>query len=124
MQRSGKAQENGERYAFDRSECCGCRGAQVGSEPGVKALLDSASLRVMVKPMEVPLSPDIQAKLARIAAERGRDTQTLAQEAIERFVDYDEWFTRQVQEGIDQLDDGQFVTHVEVGARIDKMFRS
>ena len=78
----------------------------------------------MVKPMEVPLSPDIQAKLARIAAERGRDTQTLAQEAIERFVDYDEWFTRQVQEGIDQLDDGHFVTHAEVGARIDKMFRS
>ena len=78
----------------------------------------------MVMPMEVPLSPDTHAKLARIAAERGRDTQALAQEAIERFVDYDEWFTRQVQEGIDQLDAGQFLTHEEVGARIDKMFRS
>ena len=74
--------------------------------------------------MEVPLSPDTQAKLARIAAERGRDTQALAQEAIERFVDYDDWFTRQVQEGIDQLDRGQFVSHEEVGARIANMFRS
>jgi predicted transcriptional regulator len=78
----------------------------------------------MVKPMEVPLSPDTQAKLARIAAERGRDTQALAQEAIERFVDYDDWFTRQVQEGLDQLDAGKVLTHTEVGARIDKMFRS
>jgi predicted transcriptional regulator len=74
--------------------------------------------------MEVPLTPDTQAKLARIAAERGRDTQALAQEAIERFVEYDEWFTRQVQEGIDELDRGQFVSHEEVGARIAKMFRS
>jgi predicted transcriptional regulator len=74
--------------------------------------------------MEVPLTPDTQAKLARIAAERGRDTQALAQEAIERFVEYDDWFTRQVQEGIDELDRGQFVSHEEVGARIAKMFRS
>lgn len=78
----------------------------------------------MVKPMEVPLSPDTQAKLARIASERGRDSQAIAQEAIERFVDYDEWFTRQVQEGIDQLDAGEFLTHAEVGARIDNLFRS
>jgi predicted transcriptional regulator len=74
--------------------------------------------------MEVPLTPDTEKKLARIAAERGRDTQALAQEAIERFVDYDEWFTRQVQDGLDQLDAGQFVTHDQVGARIDKIFRS
>ena len=74
--------------------------------------------------MEVPLSPDPQATLARIAAERGRDTQVLAQEAIERFVDYDEWFTHQVQAGVDQLDAGQFVSDEEAGARIDKMVRS
>lgn len=78
----------------------------------------------MVKPMEVPLSPETQEKLKRIAAEQGRDTQSLAQEAIERFVDYDGWFTHQVQEGLDQLDNGLFLTHGEVGARIDKMLRS
>ena len=41
--------------------------------------------------MEVKLTPDLQAKLSRLAAERGRDTQALVQEAIERFVDYDQW---------------------------------
>jgi len=29
-----------------------------------------------------------------------------------------------VQEGLDQLDQSQYLTHAEVGARIDKMFRS
>ena len=42
--------------------------------------------------MEVTLSPDVQSKLARLAAERGREAEVLAREAIERFVDYDEWF--------------------------------
>jgi len=38
--------------------------------------------------MAVPLNPELQAKLSRLASERGRDTRALAQEAIERFVDY------------------------------------
>ena len=46
--------------------------------------------------MEVNLTPELQAKLSRLAAEHGRDTQALAREAIERFVDYDEWFLREV----------------------------
>src|ERR1700688_4951679 len=47
--------------------------------------------------MEVNIGPDLQAKLARLATERGRDTQALVEEAIERFVDYDEWFLREVE---------------------------
>ena len=47
--------------------------------------------------MEVHLNPDIQAKLARLAAEQGRNTEALVQEAIARFVDYDEWFIREVK---------------------------
>jgi len=42
--------------------------------------------------MEVHLNPDVQDKLSRIAAARGSDAEMLAREAIERFVDYDEWF--------------------------------
>ena len=40
--------------------------------------------------MEVNLTPDLETKLSRLAAEQGRDKQALVQEAIERFVDYDE----------------------------------
>ena len=40
--------------------------------------------------MEVTLSAELQAKLARMAHERGTDPQELARQAIERLVDYDD----------------------------------
>ena len=70
--------------------------------------------------MEVRLNSDVQARLARIAAERGSDAELLAREAIERFVDYDEWFIREVEKGLAQIDRGEVLTHDEVGARMVK----
>ena len=70
--------------------------------------------------MEVTLNPDLQTKLARIAAERGRDAEALAREAIERFVDYDQWFVHEVEKGLAQIDRGEVLTHEEVGARMEK----
>jgi len=74
--------------------------------------------------MEVRLTPDVQAKLARIAAESGRDAEMLAQEVIARFVDHDEWFIREVEKGLAQVDRGELLTHEEVGARIEKLLRA
>ena len=70
--------------------------------------------------MEVNLSPDLQAKLARIADQRGCDAEALAREAIERLVDYDEWFIREVEKGLAQVDRGDVLTHEAVGARLEK----
>jgi predicted transcriptional regulator len=70
--------------------------------------------------MEVPLSPDVQSKLARLAAERGRDAEALAREAIERFVNYDEWFVHEVEKGLGQIARGEVLTHEAVGARLEK----
>jgi predicted transcriptional regulator len=71
--------------------------------------------------MEVHLSPDVQAKLNRLAAEQGRDTEALAQEAIARFLDYDEWFIREVEKGSASADWGELLTHEEVGTRLEKL---
>jgi len=71
--------------------------------------------------MEVHLNPDMQAKLARLAAEQGRNTEALVQEAIARFVDYDEWFIREVEKGLASADRGELVTHEEVGAWLEKL---
>lgn len=71
--------------------------------------------------MEVPLNPDVEAKLARLAAEQGRNPEALAQEAIEHFVDYDAWFLREVEKGLEQIDRGEFLTHEEVGERLEKL---
>jgi predicted transcriptional regulator len=46
--------------------------------------------------MEVQLTSDQQAKLTRMATEQGRAAETLVQEAVERFLNYDEWFSREV----------------------------
>jgi predicted transcriptional regulator len=70
--------------------------------------------------MEVRLSPDLEAKLARVAAQRGRDAETLAKEAIERFVDYDEWFISEVEKGLAQIERGETLTHEEVVARMKR----
>jgi len=71
--------------------------------------------------MDIDLNPDLQAKLARLAAQRGRDPETLAREAIERFVDYDEWFIEEVEKGLAQIERGEVLTHEEVGARLNKL---
>jgi predicted transcriptional regulator len=68
--------------------------------------------------MEVTLSAELQAKLARIAQDRGTNPQDLAREAIERLVDYDDWFVREVEKGLAQIESGRTLTHEEVGARL------
>ena len=64
--------------------------------------------------MEIPLSADLQAKLSRLAVQQGRPTAALAAEAIERMVNYDEWFLAEVQKGIAAADRGEFTDHDEV----------
>jgi predicted DNA-binding protein len=40
--------------------------------------------------MEVDFTPDLENKLTRLAAEQGRDTNSLVREAVERLVNHDE----------------------------------
>jgi predicted transcriptional regulator len=73
--------------------------------------------------MEVPLTPDLQKKLSRLAAEQGRAADALAAEAIERLVNYDEWFLREVDKGIEAAAAGKFVDHETVAKLIDERYR-
>jgi predicted transcriptional regulator len=65
------------------------------------------------------LNPDVQAKLTRIADASGSNGEILAREAIERFVDYDEWFIREVEKGLAQIERGEVLSHAEVGMRLE-----
>lgn len=73
--------------------------------------------------MEVNLNPDLQARLTRLAADPGSDAGTLVQEAVERLVDYDEWFLREVREGVAAADRGELIDHEDVGRLIDSRYR-
>ncbi len=72
--------------------------------------------------MEVKLTPELEAKLDSIAAQQGRDAQSLVKEAVERLVGYDEWFVREVEKGLEQIERGEVLEHEEVGLRIKGMF--
>jgi predicted transcriptional regulator len=72
--------------------------------------------------MEVMLSPDLQAKLSRLAADRGSDAQALVQEAVERFVDCDEWFLQEVDKGLAAADHGDLIDHDDIGKLINSRY--
>ena len=73
--------------------------------------------------MEVKLSPELQAKVDRAAAENKSGAAEYVKQLVEHYVDHDAWFRQQVTRGLEQLDRGKFLTHEEVGARIEQMFR-
>jgi predicted transcriptional regulator len=70
--------------------------------------------------MELNLSPVQRARLARLAKKHGRDESILASEILGRALEYEDWFIREVEKGIAQLDRGEFLTHEEVKARIER----
>jgi predicted transcriptional regulator len=72
--------------------------------------------------MDVPLGPDLQAKLTRLAQEQGRASETLVVEAVERMVNYDEWFLREVDRGLTSANRGKFADHAAVRKMIDERY--
>jgi len=72
--------------------------------------------------MEVHFPDELQAKVTRLAAEQGRNAEALVQEAVERFVDFDEWFTREVEKGLEAADRGEFIEHEEIGKLIESQY--
>jgi len=72
--------------------------------------------------MDVPLNPDLQAKLRRLAEQQGRASAALIVEAVERMVNYDEWFLREVDKGLAAADRGELVDHSEVRKMIDQRY--
>jgi len=73
--------------------------------------------------MEVRLSSDLQEKLNRLANEQGRESEALVIEAVERLVNYDEWFAREVEKGIAAADRGELLEHEEVRKLIEARFK-
>jgi predicted transcriptional regulator len=73
--------------------------------------------------MDVHFSPDLEARLARVAAENQSGVDEYVQQLVERYLDHDAWFREQVKQGLDQLERGEFLTHEEVAARIEQLFR-
>jgi predicted transcriptional regulator len=72
--------------------------------------------------MEVRFNADLQAKLSRLAAQQGRDSETLVVEAVERLVNYDEWFIREVEKGLAAAESDELIDHGDVGKMINNRY--
>lgn len=70
--------------------------------------------------MELNLPAELEGKLAAAASRRGVSADVLIREAIQRAVDYDDWFIREVEKGLAQIDAGQVLPHDAVGARLEQ----
>ena len=68
------------------------------------------------------LNPDLQAKLTRLATQQGRDSESLVVEAVERLVNYDEWYLREVEKGLAAADRGELIDHEDVRKLIDTRY--
>ena len=85
-------------------------------------MIDSRMDEPYTGAMEVQFPPELQRKLNQIAAERGQDSESLVQEAVERLISYDEWFLREVEKGLDAADLGEFIEHEEIGKLINRRY--
>lgn len=89
-----------------------------GVETALSRSVDWRRSAVHWKSMELHLSSELEGKLAAAASRRGVSVEVLAREALERAVDYDDWFLREVETGLAQVEDGQTLTHEAVGTRL------
>jgi predicted transcriptional regulator len=68
--------------------------------------------------MEISLPGDVELKLVQMAEQQGRDAGSLVIEAVERMIEYQDWFQREVEAGLEQIGSGQTLSHEEVGLRL------
>ncbi|HEY3456694.1 MAG TPA: hypothetical protein VGK64_19105 [Bryobacteraceae bacterium] len=73
--------------------------------------------------MEVHLPQSQEVQLKDLAAQTGRATDDLVQEAVARLLAHSDWFKAQVQIGIDQIARGEFIEEEEMDARVERMLQ-
>ena len=76
-----------------------------------------------IKDMEVHFTPELQAKLDRVAAENSRRVDDYVQQLVDNYLDHDVYVRQKVTASLAKLDQGEFLSHEEVGARLDKIFQ-
>ena len=72
--------------------------------------------------MEVYFTPEQEAQLSAIASRTGRDPEELVRETVTGLLEDEAEFVESVRKGFASLDRGEYLTHEEVGQRIERLF--
>jgi predicted transcriptional regulator len=70
--------------------------------------------------MEVLFTPELEVKLARSAAQQGRNPGELVQQVVARYFDEESRFIDAVNRGENALLQGEYLTHEQVGQRLER----
>ena len=71
----------------------------------------NASIRMAAEKLE---------RIDNIAKAVNRSRAWVINQAVDRYLEYEEWFVQQVQQGLDEANQGQFATEQEVKKRFAK----
>ena len=74
--------------------------------------------------MEVHFTPKLEAKLTNSAAQQGSNADELAQGIVARYFDEEVRFIEAVKRGEAALQRGEYLTHDQVGERLQRFLRS
>jgi predicted transcriptional regulator len=77
----------------------------------------------IVKIMEVHFTPELEAKVVRTALQQGRNPDELVQELVAEYFNEELRYTQAVRRGEDALARGEYLTHEQVGERLDRLLR-
>ena len=73
--------------------------------------------------MEIPLNPEQEAQLRRLAEHLGKDPGQMVIDAALHVLDEDDRFRAAVRKGIEHSDRGQFIEEDEMDAPVERMLQ-
>jgi predicted transcriptional regulator len=74
--------------------------------------------------MEVHFTPELEAKLAHSAAQQGRNPDELVQDVLTRYIEEETRFVEAVKCGEEALQRGEYLTHEQLGHRLQRFLQS
>jgi predicted transcriptional regulator len=73
--------------------------------------------------MEVHFTPEQEARLAQSAALQGRDPDELVRQVVARYFDEESRFVEAVSRGEEALQRGEYLTHEQMGQRLERFLQ-
>ncbi len=74
--------------------------------------------------MEIHFTPEVAAKLTNSAAQKGRNPDELVQDVLAQYLDEESRFIEAVNRGEEALQRGSYLTHEQVGQRLDRFLKN
>jgi predicted transcriptional regulator len=73
--------------------------------------------------MEIHFTPEQEARLAQAAAQQGRNPDELVRQVVARYFDEENRFVDAVRRGEEALQRGEYLTHEQVGQRLERFLQ-